>query len=484
MEKFNVNACTKFSVIKELNSEFTLTKVYVMACGKNRNMSYIGKDRVEANLNTLNYVPVVGHLFKDEEGNYRLGGHDFMIDDNYNFVSLCVPFGVVMENSFDWEMVNEYGTEVEYLTANAILWTGRYPELKEAIYSDDVYFNQSMELNVSQYRVLEEDSNFVELLDFSFDALCLLNKSDKPDENVEPCFISARVEPVNFNADDFAAKLEELKSAMNNCFDLQKEGGELEDNNVTNELVITESTEQIVEQSTNEGETVTTSQETGKSEFSLSVSEFQLTANEKWEKISAAVKTMNNITDNADIWFYLADFDDNYAYVEKNVYNYNDDTWTRTYGRVAYSIDDNAATINTEFEEMRVMWLTLDEASALEEARDNYGSVKSEVEMLRPYKLAAEKAEREERENAVFSKYESHIGTMAEYLELKTKAKDYSITDLERECLILVGKFAMNETATENVDTKPETTITFAFDDVNETKTNRYGNVYENYKTR
>ena len=39
MEKFNVNACTKFSVIKELNSEFTLTKVYVMACGKNRNMS-------------------------------------------------------------------------------------------------------------------------------------------------------------------------------------------------------------------------------------------------------------------------------------------------------------------------------------------------------------------------------------------------------------------------------------------------------------
>ena len=32
MEKFNVNACTKFSVIEELNSEFTLVKVYVMGC--------------------------------------------------------------------------------------------------------------------------------------------------------------------------------------------------------------------------------------------------------------------------------------------------------------------------------------------------------------------------------------------------------------------------------------------------------------------
>ena len=44
MEKFNVNACTKFSVIEELNSEFTLVKVYVMGCGKNRNMSYIAKE--------------------------------------------------------------------------------------------------------------------------------------------------------------------------------------------------------------------------------------------------------------------------------------------------------------------------------------------------------------------------------------------------------------------------------------------------------
>ena len=484
MEKFNVNACTKFSVIKELNSEFTLTKTYVMACGKNRNMSYIGKDRVEANLNTLNYVPVVGHLFKDEEGNYRLGGHDFMIDENYNFVSLCVPFGVVMENSFDWETVNEYGTDVEYLTANAILWTGRYPELKEAIYSDDVYFNQSMELNVSQYRVLEEDSNFVELLDFSFDALCLLNKSDKPDENVEPCFISARVEPVNFNADDFAAKFEELKSAMNDCFNLQTEGGELEDNNVTNEPVITEPTEEIIEQSATEGETEPIIEETGESEFSLSKSEFQLTANEKWEKISAAVKSMDAITNDTDIWFYLADFDDSYAYVEKNIYNYSDGTMMSTYGRVAYSISDNEATINSDFEEMRVMWLTLDEASALEEARDNYNAVKSEVELLRPYKLAAEKAEREERENEVFSKFDSRIGTMAEYSELKTNAKDYSIADLERECLILVGKFAMNEVKTELVESEPEPTITFALDNTLEQTVNRYGDVYETYKTK
>lgn len=471
MEKFNVNACTKFSVIEELNSEFTLTKVYVMACGKNCNMSYIGKDRVEENLNTLNYVPVVGHLFKDEDGKYRLGGHDCTFDDNFNLVSLCVPFGVVIENSFEWETVNEYGTDVEYLVAKAVLWTGRYPDLKEAIYSDEVYFNQSMELNVQEYRPLEQDSNYIELLDFSFDALCLLNKSDKPEENVTPCFINAKVEPINFSTDDFVAKFEELKQAVNKCFNLQKEGEELENTNIVTEPVSVEPVITTDSNASNEPET-------------FSISQFQLTANEKRDAISDAVRGLNAITNETDTWFYLRDYDDKYAYVEMCIYNFTDDSFEDKIGRFEYSMTNNIATINSSFEEMRVMWLTLDEAATLEEARDNYSVVKAEVETLRPYKLAAEKAEREAAESAVFSKFDSHIGAMPEYAELKSKASDYEIADLERECLILVGKFAMNEPKTEDVTPEPDTTITFALDNEPTPKANRYGDLYENFKTR
>lgn len=471
MEKFNVNACTKFSVIEELNSEFTLTKVYVMACGKNRNMSYIGKDRVEENLNTLNYVPVVGHLFKDEDGKYRLGGHDCTFDDNFNLVSLCVPFGVVIENSFEWETINEYGTDVEYLVAKAVLWTGRYPDLKEAIYSDEVYFNQSMELNVQEYRPLEQDSNYIELLDFSFDALCLLNKSDKPEENVTPCFINAKVEPINFSTDDFVAKFEELKQAVNKCFNLQKEGEELENTNIVTEPVSVEPV-------------ITTDSNASIEPETFSISQFQLTANEKRDAISDAVRGLNAITNETDTWFYLRDYDDKYAYVEMCIYNFTNDSFEDKIGRFEYSMTNNIATINSSFEEMRVMWLTLDEAATLEEARDNYSVVKAEVETLRPYKLAAEKAEREAAESAVFSKFDSHIGAMPEYVELKSKASDYEIADLERECLILVGKFAMNEPKTEDVTPEPDTTITFALDNEPTPKANRYGDLYENFKTR
>ena len=74
---------------------------------------------------------------------------------------------------------------------------------------------------------------------------------------------------------------------------------------------------------------------------------------------------------------------------------------------------------------------------------------------------------------------------MAEYAELKAKAGEYAIDDLERECLILVGKFAMSETKETPVEPETEATITFALDETPESKfVNRYGNVYEDYKTR
>lgn len=68
--------------------------------------------------------------------------------------------------------------------------------------------------------------------------------------------------------------------------------------------------------------------------------------------------------------------------------------------------------------------------------------------------------------------------------ELKTKAGEYSIADLERECLILVGKFAMTETKTEEVEPETEPTITFALDEAVETKPSRYSDIYETYKSR
>ena len=262
----------KVTPIEKINDEFTLCKCYVQGVGKNRNFSYMSKENIQRCLPTLSYAPVVGHLIDklDEDGNPTgekyMGGHDYYIDDDWNLKSACVPYGVVKADSFEFETVKEYEDEIEteYLTAEVVLWTGRYPELMDAIYSDDFYFNQSMEINVSEFRPYEEDSNYTELTDFTYSALCLLGKADDKTspEHTEPCFVESKVIPVQYSLEkeEFSKVMGELKNELAFYFNKDKIDGK-EDEVVENEKeevietveeVNEESTEKVVENTTEE----------------------------------------------------------------------------------------------------------------------------------------------------------------------------------------------------------------------------------------
>ena len=225
MENIQISTCARIKPITRVNSEFALVKIYVHGIGKNRNFSYISKEVAQEALPTLNYVPVVGHIrqAKDEDGNIvgsYMGSHDCDIDwDKWETIDLTVPYGVVIEDSYDWEFVEEYGKEVEYLVAHAYLWVGRYPELEETIYDkDDVWFNQSMEINILDHatRPLEEDSNYTEIMKMEYSALCLLGKSDDPEKHSEPCFINSKVVVEDYSLDKnlFSQLMSEMKSSL------------------------------------------------------------------------------------------------------------------------------------------------------------------------------------------------------------------------------------------------------------------------------
>ena len=399
MDKFSVNSSTKFTVLEELNSEFTLVKIKVMATGKNRNMSYFDKDVVEAHLNSLNYAPVVAHLFKDENGEYKIGGHDMYIDwEDWSVKSLCVPFGVVKANTFEWETVNEYGIDVDYLTCEAILWTGRYPELKETIYSEDIWWNQSMEVDCKEYRPLESDSNYIEVLDFEFSALCLLYKSDDRDENVTPCFISADVTPINFSADDFAIKMNEMKQAMSEVFAFEDKEGENMDEN---KEFTAETEPEVVEPETSSNETEPVVEP---------------------EAIPVDYEAL--------------------------------------YNEALVTIDALTAQ-NADFE---AQIITLNE----------------QISTLTPYKLAVEKAEREKAESEIFAKYDGRIGEMPEYKLLKEKSNEYDLEQLDKECIMLVGKFAMSTFAFKESKTTKAETMKFSVE-TTPAKVSIYGDLFERY---
>ena len=207
----SIDMTAKFSNFQVINKDFTRCRCNVFYTGRNRNYSDITEEALQKFIARKGYanVPVVAHLFKDENGKYRVGGHDsklILSNEGIEFVNECVPFGVIPEDcNPSMDLITERsGEQRQYFSVDIILWTHRYP-IMEAAFSDDIYFNQSMELNFDE---ISTDGDYTVVHDFSMSALCLLNRSLSPDENCEPCFESSRVKSFSLDEDKFKQNFE------------------------------------------------------------------------------------------------------------------------------------------------------------------------------------------------------------------------------------------------------------------------------------
>ncbi len=208
---------SKLSDFEVVNQEFIRCKCYMLATGDNVNGSDITLESVQKAIARGEFYnkPVVAHLYKDEDtGKWRVGGHDskwVITNTSMEIINECIPFGTIPESSdLKLEEVLEPDGETinTYLTCQLILWTGRF-NIMDAAYSDDIYFNQSCEISINEYHWKEND--IIAIDDFTFSALCLLNKSSDPDKNVRPCFPSCRVEKIkafSIDADKFKKNFE------------------------------------------------------------------------------------------------------------------------------------------------------------------------------------------------------------------------------------------------------------------------------------
>lgn len=402
----------KVTPIEKINEEFTLCKCYVQGVGKNRNFSYMSKENIQRCLPTLSYAPVVGHLIDklDEDGNPTgekyMGGHDYYIDDDWNLKSACVSYGVVKADSFDFETVKEYEDEIEteYLTAEVVLWTGRYPELMEAIYSDDFYFNESMEISVSEYRPYEEDSNYTELTDFTYSALCLLGKADDKTspEHTEPCFVESKVIPVQYSLEreEFSKVMGELKNELAFYFNKDNTDGK-EDEVVENEKEkeeVIETVEEVNEESTEE-----------------------------------VVENTTEETPDAEV---------------------NEDTNTESENE---EVQEDETVVEASVEETVEETVKMSELDSLkaeyEEYKNSHSHTNEEFDELQKYHDDAEFEKIHSERDAMLSdeKY-SVLAENEAFTELKKNMDNYSIADLEKEAKVIfadyvssVGTFSMND---------------------------------------
>lgn len=498
-EKVSLLSNMKFSSFEKINENFLKAKCYVMAIGKNVNRSYFDKENIDRAYSTLAYAPVIGHLMVDENGIYHLGGHDYKIDlKDFKLKSQCVPFGVAIpsETPIYEDVVEDNGTTATYLTCEVILWIGRYPELAEAFYSDEIFTGQSMEIFYSKYEPLKEDPNYTNIIDFSFDALCMLQKSDDDKFNVDPCFPSASIVPITYSIDkaEFSSLMKEMKEELFIYFgkNISEKGGKdldekleiLQKFNKTVEDLDFSIDDMSVEDLSAKmeelfGETKTETVTTEPVAFSATYKQKRQALVNALDPIVVKDADGNYVE---ETYFYVEDFSNEYVYVERDHWTASD--YECKYGRFSYTFDDVnlTATLTSDFEEMVKVWLTLEEKENLDKERAGYESKYSELEQeysdykaehsflnadyesLKTYKEDKEKVERETAEAQLFAKYEKKIGETDEFKELKKKASQYSIEALKKECLCIVGLYASDD---DNDTTTTDNSLKFSVEPQN-----------------
>lgn len=469
----NINTTAKFSNFQVINKDFTRCRCNVMYAGRNRNKSDITEEALNNLIARKGYanVPVVAHLMKDSDGNYRVGGHDSKIvlsNEGIEIIDECVPFGVIPEDcNPSMDLITEHsGEQRKYFSVDVILWTHRYP-IMEAAYGDEIYFNQSMEVVYDDCSV--DENGYVVVKDFSLSALCLLNRSLNADENVEPCFESSAVKKFSINEGvfkkNFETMLEKLKSY------------ELEDNSIQNDNFKIEQKEE---------RTMDFSKITEK----LSAYTYENAIGETVPKYSLidATETSIGVIDREDNKVYSFDCTE----VEGEIVIDMDSKaeCSMTYRAISesdafsYSNEISLATeVAQKAKEAELSKSFADEYNAkIDEVTNAYAQLKADFDSMaieyEKYKAADEaRIEKEKRAqiDAIVDKYAKKIGRLPKFLCYRAKI-DYSkdVSEIENELILMAGE-AMMDTSKQNFSYNPTVTSVQGVKSEKYSHSDRYG---------
>ena len=338
-----------------------------------------------------------------------------------------------------------------------------------------------MEIYYSKYQPLETDPTYTDIVDFTFDALCMLQKSDDDKFNVEPCFPSASIVPITYSIDkdEFSQLLNEMKTELINCFSLNNSEGK-GGNALDEKLVILEKYGKTIEDLDFSIDDMSTEDfeakmkelfgENTETPVEPVVSEpvaFSATYKQKRQALCNALDPIIVKDENGnyveETYYYVEDFSDEWVYVEKS--HWTVDNYEYKFGRFSYEFDETTMTVTltSDFEEMVKVWLTLEEKENLDKERAGYELMKTEFEQykseytvtnaefeeLKSYKETKIAEERANAETELFAKYEGKIGETNEFKTLKEKASEYTLDALTKECLCIVGMYSMTSEPTE-----------------------------------
>lgn len=428
MEKRQIEVCAMLSNFSVINSELTRARCRVFSTGRNRNNSDITKNALNKLIARKGYAnkPVVAHLYKGTDGKWRVGGHDtkWVIDSSgkQEIIDETIPFGVIPEkcNPTVEDVVENSGEVRQYFCVDIILWTHRY-NILDAVKSDEIWFNQSMEITFDKCHY--DKDGYCVIDDFDLSALCLLNHDVHNKNNeVYPCFPSAVV--TKFSLDGMKGEFDIM---FNKLKELEKQKGE-------NGLDISMIKEKLDSKF-----------------FAVSVNPDSVIAIDKSNFEIYEIPYAIN-TENSDIVFDMDKAVKKYAVLTDNDSGIS-------FSAVGEYVNSLTADITAAAEKNAAEKFNSEKAEVIKDLTDKLDGVSSQYEAakcelreaqekLASYLAAEQKAAEDKHRaeiDAVIDKYSAKLYNNADYLMYKTKI-DYSKApeEIDRDMLCILGKANMS----------------------------------------
>jgi len=437
-------------------------------------------------------IPILAHIFENNDGDLEIGEHDFVFEnDRYNpgknrQIYLEQPVGVVPENN-SYEIVEEDG--ISYVYLDAYIWKG-YSNYCVDILKNSERIKLSMEVDFLDYHYSGEEQCYL-INDYKYRAITLLGGDNRPamqnsggsivnycaaDEKLgvvtveEICSEISKVfsaketkkgedemdsETIQAILDELGVTKgeldfeitddmteSELRAKVKEYLDKKEADMDEEANKAKNNSVDEPAVEPTVEPvAENSADTVT---DPAPEPVAEPVTEKYYSADSHIVKFSMSDEDKRNAIYNA----LLETTDDEY-YIIQTYENYViAQSWLdgKIY-KVGYTKSENSVSINEEFTEVFPEFVTADEKNELDQIRNNYSTLESEVTELRQYKADAESAQRNAALETVFSKFDSRLAECEDYKALKESNAEYSVDQVEEKCYAMIGRMSANDSA-------------------------------------
>lgn len=450
MADYKTSLPSVFSVNSELlegDTRFLYVTVDVLHTGENLNKSYFDKETVDACVDSIKNVPILGFIRHDRYSDSDdFAGHEYVIkrtEDGIEEVYMGRCFGVVPESCNPRWITKtcDDGQDREFLQVDAIMWE-KFTDAAGIVHRDSEK-SQSMELEVSSIEGDVDESGIYHFTKFRFDGLCILGDS------VQPAMVNANVkinEGINFSMNDFK---EVVQKELNDKFEL-----------------FNRAFAKLTQGYDDDGRG-------GVDNMTDENTDFSQTVLQHFDDVSNVVSTYEMMK---DCWgddvprYYLVDIQGDEAIVVDAGEHYHYYGFTiSTNGdapevnfadggqrkKLAYVNYEDGAEESTGFdfgarleEVQSAAFAKVEEANASKaEVEAAFAEVKSSYDEIKPkydeYVFAQAEQEAMElnaQKDSKFAEYEDVLGDNADFTALREKKDELSVDEIEKECAVMFVK--------------------------------------------